>query len=236
MKTILILVAGLLAANSYGQCTIAGDSTIKLNEGASYSVDAKAQCEDCYSWKVSSDESLKTEGHSKSRQINLIGLKIGKQIVTASVFNGQLLECSKVIDVVESNENIAVNKCRVSINDFKDVKVSDSVISFFPNENSLDYEYEWIVTYANDEVKKSTEKIPQFFFSYINYIKSVKLRINNKPALCAVSISKNYVQNYWKATANQYGNIKQKVYTQGSYNDYVKSQEKQETDNSSNNN
>ncbi|MCD9856174.1 hypothetical protein LUD75_15720 [Epilithonimonas sp. JDS] len=223
MKKYFIMVAGFLAANSYGQCTIAGNSTIKINENASYSVDAKAQCEDCYSWKL--DQNLKTDGNLKSGVINVQALKIGKQTLSVSVFNVQSLQCEKTIEVVDDNQSVAKNKCGVNIDDFKEIKVNDSVISFFPNENSSDYSYEWMVTYANGEVKNSSEKIPQFFFSEINYVKLVKLKIINKIANCTVSISKNYDQYYWKPTTTV-GKIEQKVYSPVSYSDYIKSSDR----------
>lgn len=229
MNKLFILFAGFLAANSYGQCKIAGNSIIRLNENAAFSVDAKAQCGDCYLWKL--DENLKTDGDLKSGTINVKALKMGKQTLSVSVFNGQTLQCEKIIEVVDDSQSVAKNKCGVNTDDFREVKVRDSVISFFPKENSSDFSYDWMITYANGEIKNSLEKTPQFFFSDINYIKIVKLKVINKIANCTVSISKNYDQNYWKPTTTA-EKIEQKVYSPVSYSDYVKSSDKDKTESS----
>ena len=42
------------------------------------------------------------------------------------------LQCEKIIEVVDTKQNVAENSCGIQIDDFKDVKVTESVISFFP--------------------------------------------------------------------------------------------------------
>lgn len=230
MKKYLIVAAGSLATISFGQCTIAGNSTIKINETATFSVDAKAQCEECYSWKTSSDQNLTVDGNTKSNAIKVKASSPGQSTISVSILNNKgLLQCEKVIDVVDNKQELVDKKCGVFINDFKDVKVSESVISFFPNENSNDYLYKWIVTYINGDTQESREKIPQFFFSDINYITSVKLKIMTKSPLCSLTLSKKFEQNYWQTTETKLDIIEQKTYSQGSYSDYVK---KENVDNS----
>ena len=223
MKKYLIVAAGSLATISFGQCTIAGNSTIKINETAIFSTEAKAQCEECYSWKPSSDQNFKVDGNTKSNAINVKASSPGQRTISVSVLSDKgLLQCEKTIDVVDGKQALADKNCGVSINDFKDVKVTESVISFFPNENSKDYLYKWIVTYINGDKQESTEKIPQFFFSDINYITLVKLKIMTKSPLCTVTLSKKFEQNYWKPTTTKLGSIEQKTYSHGSYSDYIK--------------
>lgn len=233
MKIFAFLVALFLSSNFFGQCTIAGNSVIKLNETATYSVDAKAQCEECYVWKSSSDQNLKIEGSSISNKVNVRAAGLGKNTLSVTLLNGTAeTKCEKTIEVVDENQTDVKGKCGVTINDFKDVKVSETVMSFFPNENATsDYSYEWNVTYANNEVKTSTDKIPQFFFSEINYIKLVKLKVKPKDVLCVVSISKSYEQNYWKPASSQV-KVEQKVYSPMSYSDYLKSSEQPKTESS----
>lgn len=231
MKKFLTLAAGFLATFSYAQCTIIGSESIKANETASFSVDSKAQCEECYFWKSSSEQNLKIDSNNKTNKITVNAADLGKSTISVSVLTNQgPLQCEKVIDIVDSKQSIIENSCGIQINNFKDVKVTESVISFFPNENSSDFLYKWTVIYANGEIKKSTEKIPQFFFSEVNYITMVKLKITSKNPICSTTLSKKFEQNYWKPTSTKLDNIEQKNYSQGSYSDYLKSDDKTKTD------
>lgn len=223
MKKYLTLAAGFLATISFGQCTIVGSSTIKINETAPFSVNAKAQCEECYSWKPSPDQNFTVDGNTKSNVINVKAANPGQGTISVSILSDKgLLQCEKTIDVFDAKQDLTDKNCGVFIDDFKEVKVTESVISFFPNENSNDYLYKWAVTYINGDTQESTEKIPQFFFSDINYITSVKLKITTKTPLCSVTLSKKFEQSYWKPTSANFGSIEQKAYSQGSYSDYVK--------------
>lgn len=234
MKNLLILVVGFLASNSYGQCTITGNQTLKPNETASFTVDAKAQCDECYSWKSSSEPNLIIEGSNKTNKANLKSLQSGKSTISVSVFTNQgLLQCDKIVEVVapiasptlsEKKQPLMENSCGIMIDDFKDVKVSDAIISFFPNGNSNDYLYKWTVNYANGEVQESAEKIPQFFYSDINYITTVKLRITRNNPLCSITISKKFDEMFWKA--KKLNQVEQKAYSPVSYNEYVQPKEK----------
>lgn len=224
MKKYLIVVAGSLATVSFGQCTIIGNSTIKTNETTNFSVDAKAQCPECYSWKMSSDQHFTIAGNTKSNAINIKSSNPGQSTISVSLLSDKgLIQCEKIIDVVDENQNLADKNCGVFIDDFKEVKVAESVISFFSNENSNYYLYKWTVNYINGDTQESTDKIPQFSFSDINYITSVKLKITTKTPLCSVTLSKKFEQNYWKPMTTNLGNVEQKTYSPGSYSDYVKS-------------
>ncbi|TDX82695.1 hypothetical protein [Epilithonimonas xixisoli] len=232
MKNLLLLAAGFLASSTYAQCTIAGNDNIKPNETTSLTVDAKAQCDECYSWK-SSDLNIKIDGKTKTNKIDVSSSQIGKSTISVSVFTNQgLQQCEKIINVAvpalvaatpavkESKQNIIENSCGIPVDDFKDVKVSESIISFFPNGNPTSYTYKWSVSYANGEVQESSEKIPQFFYSDVNYITLVKLKITKNNPICSVTISKKFDENFWKA--KKYSNLQQKVYSPISYSEYVK--------------
>ncbi|WP_027383621.1 hypothetical protein [Epilithonimonas caeni] len=227
MKKYLFVVAGLSAINSsYAQCSISGSNILKLNETNSFTVDTKAQCEECYLWKSSNDKIVTFEGSNKLNKVSLIPKDVGKNNISVSILTDKgLFECEKTVEVVETKQAVAQNNCGISIDDFKEVKVSESIISFFPNENKAsDHLYKWTVTYANGEIQESAEKIPQFFFCEINYITLVKLKITSKSPICSLTVSKKYDQNFWKPSSNtKTTNIEQKVYSQGSYQEYVKS-------------
>lgn len=221
MKNLFIPIAGFLAiSNVYAQCTITPSKIPTPNEITTITVDANAQCDECYFWKSSNEQVVKIEGSNKLKSINLAGKNFGKSTVSVSILTdkGAVL-CEKNIDIVDPKQNLLENSCGINIDDFKDVKVSESIISFFPNANSNDYLYKWTVTYANGETSESTEKIPQFTYSESNYINSVKLKISNKILLCSITLSKKFDANYWKASKNI---VEQKVYSPISYSDYVK--------------
>ncbi len=231
MKKFLTLAAGFLATISYAQCKIAGNSSIKPNETATFSVDAKAQCDECYFWKSSNEQNLKIDGNNKTNKITVKTGSLGKSTISVSVLTNQgPLQCEKVVEVADTKQNVAENSCGIQIDDFKDVKVTESIISFFPNENSSDYLYKWSVTYINGETQESSEKIPQFFFSEINYITTVKLKITSKSPICSITLTKKFEQNYWKPTNTKLGITEQKVYSPGSYSEYVKSDDKTKSD------
>lgn len=225
MKKILILAAGFLATVSYGQCTVSGSNSLKLNDIATFSIDAKAQCDDCYLWKSSDENNLKIEGNNKTSQISVKAAGLGKSTVSVSVLTKDgSLQCEKIIDVVDPKQTADANSCGIRIDDFKEVKVTESIISFFPNENASDYTYRWTVTYANGDIQESTEKIPQFFFSEINYLSTVKLKITSKMPICSITLTKKFEQNYWKPTTTKLGITEQKTYIPGSYSEYVKTE------------
>lgn len=224
MKKFLTLAAGFLATIAFAQCTIAGNTSMNINESGFFSVDPKAQCEECYFWKSSVEKNLKIDLENKTQQITVKATGVGKTTLSVSVLTNQgPLQCEQVINVVDPKQTIAEHNCGILIDDFKDVKVTETIISFFPNENSNDYLYRWTVTYANGESQESTEKIPQFFFSDINYIKMVKLKITSKSPICSITLTKKFEQTYWKHSRQQLGKMEQKAYYQGNYSDYTKS-------------
>lgn len=232
MKKYLFMIAGFLAINSsYAQCNITGSKTIAPNETTTFTVDVKAQCEECYFWKSSNEQSFKIDGNNKLSKVSLTGKGFGKTNISVSILTDQgPVQCEKSIELTDLKQSLAENNCGIKVDDFKEVKVNETTISFFPNSNSGDYLYKWNVTYANGENQESDEKIPQFFYSDINYITLVKLKVSSKSPICSMTLSKKYEQNFWKPTTTKVGNIEQKAYSPGSYSEYVKSDEKTKTD------
>jgi len=230
MKNLFIPIAGFLAiTNLYGQCNITTSKIPAPGELTTITVGANAQCDECYSWKSSNEEVVKIEGSKKLKSVNLAGKSLGKSTISVSILTDKgIVLCEKTIDIVDPQQHQLDNSCGINIDDFKDIKVSESIMSFFPNGNSGDYLYKWTVTYANGETSESTDKIPQFQYSESNYIASVKLKISNKVLLCSISLVKKFDANYWKASKNI---VEQKVYSPINYSDYVKHPEQSKMSN-----
>lgn len=206
MKKIASLFALFLFIISFSQCNISGKSSIKISEEETYSVPNEiAQCKECHLWiSVGSNTAISTDN-----KLNFIKLKpnsAGRLILSATVLTSQgILQCSKNIDVLDNtkqSDNLdkatltTINNCDIQINNYKEVKYAENIVSFFPNETNNDFRYEWIVNYANGESMKSNEKIPQFPFTKENGIATVKLKISSK--VCLREFSKTYDANYWK--------------------------------------
>lgn len=223
MKKIFVLAAGFTAAYSFGQCTISGNAIIKQNENPEFTIDSKAQCYECYSWQSSNDDILKINGNNNTNKISAKAMLPGKSTIAVSFLTSRgAVQCEKIVEIIGHDEKAPKN-CDLEVSDFKDVMVTESEISFFPNENSGNYNYNWTVSYVNGDVQESTEKIPQFFFSEINYIILVTLRIESKNPVCSVTLTRSFEQSYWKSKGGNVGKIEQKTYSPGSYSDYVKS-------------
>lgn len=233
MKKLLIVIAGFMAIqNLHSQCTISANSNLAANQSTTFTVDTKAQCEECYSWKSSDEQIAKIEGNHKTSSITLSGKNSGKTNLSVSVFTEKgLVQCEKNLEVfgnIASKQNVLENSCGIAIDDFKDVKVNEGIISFFPNSNTGNYLYKWTVIYSTGESSESLEKIPQFKFSSANYINTVKLKLTNKALLCSITLVKKFDENYWKASRNM---VEQKTYSPISYRDYVKSGDEKPTSN-----
>lgn len=226
MKKVFIMVVSFLATSTlYCQCTITGNSSLITNQTSTFTIDKKAQCVECYSWKSSDEKNIVIEGNKKGNSIIVNGKNPGLSNISVSVFTENGIEkCEKTVNVSDNNvmkqNNIVDNSCGIRIDDFKGVKVSESVISFFPNVNSEDYFYKWTVSYSNGQSNESTEKIPQFNLSASGYITSVKLKVTNKTQFCSIAILKKFDENYWKSSR-----VEQKIYSPISYSDYVKKNE-----------
>ncbi|WP_312076677.1 hypothetical protein [Chryseobacterium sp.] len=214
MKTYLILIFALLSQIFTAQCNILGSESIKVGDSVQYSSDIVAKCLDCYSWKISSDEQM-TITDNKEGQISIKALKQGTAKINLSVEteNGSL-SCEKNIEI-KSIRNQPEKQCNVEITDFKDVKVDDNTMSFFPNVNSSKYTYQWKVTYADGSTKESTEKIPQFSNNTKDFIENATVKIFNTESLCALIITRTFSYHYWFPKVEK---IEQRKYQQGSFN------------------
>lgn len=226
MKKTFLLLSSFVYFSLMAQCIIVGKETINFNQKTeAYTSDLSAQCNECYQW-TTSDKNISFEGSTKLKGIKINAVSAGQTTITVSALTSKGLDkCSKTINIISSEpmptqtSSVATKKCDVDITDFKDVKVSESLYSFFPSLSSSNYTYIWTITLKNGEHKESNEKIPQFIVSSENQITSAKVRI--KSNMCYKEISKNYSENYWVPTTENVQKIEQRTYEPISYEKYA---------------
>jgi len=197
MKKLFILGASLLAAQTFfAQCTIDGLKTLVPGETISLTTNMKAKCEQCYTWSSSDENILKIEENGYGK-VSITGKKQGniKVSVFADSDKGKQ-HCETVIEVLASKQDMLEKGCGITIDDFREIKVNESVISFFPNINSNDYNYKWTITYSDGETADSEDKIPQFNLLDNKFISSVKLKVGRKIFPLYVNIEKKYDKNF----------------------------------------
>ena len=198
----------------HAQCTISGKSTMNLNTEEIYSVpNETAQCKDCHLW-VGVGNSASISGDNRQSSVKIKANATGRQVLSVAILTQQgLMQCSKNIDIIDSKLNtIGTNNsnngvtttlepvqkpdCNIKINDFKEVKYAENIVSFFPIGDDNQYRYIWTAIYMDGREITSKEKVPQFPYTKTDGIKTVKLQmISDK---CLRSLSKTYDNNYWE--------------------------------------
>lgn len=213
MKTLLTLILTVTSIFLAAQCNILGSESIKVGDSVKYSSNIVAKCIDCYSWKIFSQNQLIITDN-KEGQISLKALKEGKAKISLTVETvDRNLTCEKNIEI-QNPSQVKEKKCDVEITDFKDVKVDQNTMSFFPNVISQKYSYRWKAFYTDGSVKESEEKIPQFPNNPSWVINSVEVQIFNKISLCTSIITKTFGEKFWFPKVEK---IEQRKYIQGSY-------------------
>lgn len=112
------------------------------------------------------------------------------------------MQCSKNIDIMDGNvaapftQEPTKSKCDIEVSNYKEVKVSERIVSFFPNVTNDAYKYSWTATYSNGETMSSTEKVPQFPYSKENGLTRVNVKVTSSK--CMRDFSKTYDANFWK--------------------------------------
>ena len=186
------------------QCNIAGSSTIKINSEETYSIANEiAQCKDCHNWQTVGTFAT-ISGDNRQNSLKLKGNSVGKQVLTLSVITAEgVLQCSKNIEIVEHDPSTTERgepnekmNCGIKVNDFKEVKYSESMVAFFPLDTNDDYRYTWTATYFDGKELTSKEKVPQFPFSKTDALKNVKVQIIANS--CIRKLSRNYDPAYWQ--------------------------------------
>lgn len=213
MKTLLTSILTITSLFLSAQCNILGSESIKVGDSVKYSSDIVAKCLDCYLWKISSEDFLSVQSSAEG-QISLKALKAGTAKISLTVETvDRNLTCEKNIEI-QNPSQVKEKKCDVEITDFKDVKVDQNTMSFFPNVISQKYSYRWKAFYADGSVKESEEKIPQFTNNPGSVINSVEVQIFNKLSLCTSIITRTFGEKVWFPKVEK---IEQRKYFQGSY-------------------
>lgn len=212
MKNLLILILSIVSLSLSAQCQIIGSSTVKVGDSLQLMADTAAKCTDCYSWKISSEDVLSVQSSAEGK-ISLKALKPGtaKINLTIETADGKS-SCEKEVEIqIPSGKD---RKCDVEITDFRDVKVDENTMSFFPNVSSQKYSYQWKAFYADGSTRMSEEKIPQFTNNPNMFINSVEVQIINKSSLCSSFITRTFGEKIWFPKVEK---IEQRKYIQGSY-------------------
>lgn len=210
MKKLITVISIFAGVYSFAQCNISGKSTIKVLDEETYSVPTElAQCKDCHLW-VGVGGNISLVGDNRQNTVKIKANSGGRQVISLAALTPQgLVQCSKNIDIVDGNGALPVTSvtptssetpktgnCDIEVNNYKEVKYADQIVSFFPNVTSDSYKYNWTVTYQNGDSVSSTEKVPQFPFTKENGISRVKVKINSTK--CVREFSKTYDSNYWR--------------------------------------
>ena len=213
MKNLSILILTLLSILLPAQCQIIGSTTLKVGDSLQLMADTAAKCADCYSWKILSQDFLSVQSSAEGK-ISLKALKAGNEKITLTIeTSAGKLSCEKDIEIKNISQ-IKEKKCDVEITDFKDVKVDENTMSFFPNVSSQKYSYRWKAFYADGTSKESEEKIPQFKNSQANVIDSIEVQIINKSSLCSSIITRTFGEKIWFPKVEK---IEQRKYIQESF-------------------
>ncbi|WP_262151117.1 hypothetical protein [Chryseobacterium foetidum] len=213
MKTIFILILTSMSLLLPAQCQITGASTVKVGDSIQLMSNTAAKCIDCYRWNVSSDEFLSIQSSGEGK-ITLKALKAGTANINLTVETAHgKLNCEKDLEI-QNHSQVKEKQCDIEISDFKDVKVDDTTMSFFPNKMSQKYSYYWQAIYADGSTKESEEKIPQFPNSPAAIINTVSVKITNKSLNCFSVITRTYGEKFWFPKVDK---VEQRKYIQESY-------------------
>lgn len=213
MKTLLILILTAASLLLPAQCQILGPSTVKVGDSLQFMSDTAAKCLDCYKWNISSDEFLSIHSSSEGK-ITLRALKAGTAKINLTIETADGMSyCEKNLEIQNPSQQ-KEKQCDIEISDFKDVKVDENTMSFFPNRMSQKYSYYWQATYADGSTRESEEKIPQFSNNPASFINSVVVKIINKSSNCFSVITRTYGEKFWFPKADK---VEQRKYIQGSY-------------------
>lgn len=200
MKKILFLLTLLSFTYGFSQCFIEGNPNLTVGESQTYTVkNNTAQCIDCHQW-TSFGGNISLEGDIKQNSIKVKGNAAGKTILSLEMISEKgLLRCSKTIDVLNkpsTDINLLSSACDIGLDSFKEVKVSDGVVSFIPAKTEGNLKYEWNAEYENGDKKSSAESTAQFTYSKENGIKTLMLRVMTDR--CMRNFTKTYDANYWR--------------------------------------
>lgn len=212
MKKNLVLLFIFCSIFSFAQCSITGKTSLRVGEEDILGFTGQqAQCSECHLWIGLGNGNKALKSDKKLKTVKFLADSPGRYVVSLNVLteNG-FMQCAKNIDVLmgetAANTGSTINvssapeiqtatPCDIEIGNFKEVKYDAGIVSFFPESSTVEYKYNWTVTYLKGEQAKSFEKVPQFPYGAANPIKSVKLQIVSNR--CLKEFTKTYDTNYW---------------------------------------
>lgn len=187
------------------QCNIYGKNTLQVGETEAYSVDVEAaQCKDCHLWTYTGN-GISLRGDNRQNAVSVGATQAGRAVVSVTYLSSKgIATCSKNIDVVGAGSSYTPNHsnptngdavCDVNVDNFKEVKVDQGIVSFFPMGDQSNFNYEWTALYFDGTTKTSSEKVPQFTYSAKNGIFRISAKITSK--ICYKNLSKTYESRFW---------------------------------------
>lgn len=204
MKKLGLFFAIAIVNIVHAQCFIEGKSNIQPNVEETYTVSkTTAQCTDCHLW-VTIGGNAAIVSDTKKNTIQFKASSSGRQIISATVLTPEgIAQCSKSINIgITESINIADNsyptqkECDIKTNNYTEVKTSDTMVNFYPNDLNTNFSFQWKTTYFDGEIKSSTVPTPQFPFGKTKSIKSVNVKITSSK--CMKEFTKSYEENYWR--------------------------------------
>ena len=199
MKKLLFLFAVLNFSFAISQCTIIGADQIQVGERQDFTAEISADSTaNGYEW-IYMDQKMIPQSELNQNSLTVRGSVPGKSVLSLEIKTAAgISKCQKSVAVIAPLSvtlDANAQKCNIEIDDFKEVRISNSKVAFeaiAPNNNLT---FEWTVHYRNGSKKVSTEKVGAFDFSNENVIDQVELGIADKK--CTKKILKTYNHNFW---------------------------------------
>ena len=199
MKKFSQLFLVLVSTFGFAQCEITGKSSLVVGETAEYSIsNESAQCKQCHQWTISGNAVISSDDH-KLNNIRIKALAAGKAILSLQYFSSHdLVKCTKEINITDDKAPAAKtteSNCDVPSINFKEVKIDNSTIAFFP-ESKENLSYTWEAFYADGKHETSAEKVPLFSINEQNPIIKINVKVFAKN--CYKIFAKTYDTSFWK--------------------------------------
>ena len=157
-----------------------------------------AQCKQCHQWTISGNAVISSDDH-KLNNIRIKALSAGRATLSLQYFSSHdLVKCTKEINITDDKAPVAKtteSNCDVPSISFKEVKIDNSTIAFFPDSKE-NLNYTWEAFYADGKQENSAEKVPQFSINEQNPIIKIQVRIFAKN--CYKILAKTYDASFWK--------------------------------------
>ena len=199
MKKFSQLFLVLVSTLGFAQCEITGKSSLVVGETAEYNIsNESAQCKQCHQWTISGNAVISSDDH-KLNNIRIKALAAGKTTLSLQYFSSHdLVKCTKEINITDDKAPTAKtteSNCDVPSINFKEVKIDNSTIAFFP-ESKENLSYTWEAFYADGKHETSAEKVPLFSINEQNPIIRINVKVFAKN--CYKIFAKTYDTSFWK--------------------------------------